>query len=225
MERNKRPRRPAPSTVEQLPPHLQESPDVMESMDPTAVGLGNSSDVTDCAQFVDIQRLDILVRDDLTRWSAIDEILWSLAASVPGISNIQARERAQAAKNALYGTASGPVGVDDSQQLRDLALAYVRDRILHDSHTREAQNGAGNEGADNSPSLFGLIKSVIDPSTWESWNQAQREAHYRRIKGKFEKDREKLLVEATASFHPEQQSRWRKVQAVISLLKELGLAP
>jgi hypothetical protein len=129
--------------------------------------------------------------------------------SVEGLTETQTLERARAAKSAIYGAPLGP-NIDDLEALREIALEYLRDQLLAQQGDRPRPRTVHN-----------LIMKVLDPSEPAA---ADREAHYRRLKGKFEEGRDRLIAEATAYNHPLQKARWQKVQQIIDLLAELGLA-
>ena len=181
-----------------------------EPWDPTKVGKGNAENLGDYEHALPRAVIDKLAEKDFLGWSALDLILLSIIRARP-TDDTSEENRLKEAKIALLGISKkGPSFQNDHEILSTMANLYVRRK--NDPDISEAALRAG-----------ALLSAVIDAEYWKGLGAGQQQTLRKRIRQKFNSDKEVLLAEVTAFFHPLQQRRFAATQEVMELLRELKI--
>lgn len=172
-----------------------------------------SDDIHDYEHVVDARTIARLVDEDLTRWRALDDILLAIIRAHPGGNRLSDQQRLSAAKDILQGAARRRPYHPDDEILRAIASEWVIRKMLWNNPEQMPLD----------PAFESLVREVVEEEYWAGLDRDEKNKIVRRLKSKFSKQRDVLLAEQTAFFHPKQKRREMLVNEIVERLVELGL--
>jgi hypothetical protein len=199
---------------------LRENPDIYWTEHPFGPEYNHLIDGNPAVNQKDVE---IYANLELTSWSALDEILRAMI--LKGSASSREKEtRLAKARAAILALEAGRPKVHNWPVLQQIANEYY---IIMMENIQE--RGIIIRGKfptiEIPPNVFRkIVEKVVEKKYWDRQSEDEKMNTIRRLKRHFKENYQLLMTEVKAWAHPAQRDRAAKVDKVIAILAELGLA-